>query len=37
MKGSLEMHIVQLIARPFHCDSPHRFDIVLFIRSNETK
>ena len=28
--GTLELHVVKLIAIILHCDCPHRFDIVLF-------
>ena len=32
--GTLEIHVVNLIALLLRCDSPRRFDIALFLRSS---
>ena len=32
--ATLELHFVDLIVTILHCDCPHRFDVVLFLRSN---
>ena len=32
--GTLELHVVNLIVTLSHCNCPHRFEIVLFLRLN---